>query len=526
MSVLNIYATIALVNVATSIVLGILIFSADKRAPLNRVFAFFAASIAFWSYAYFNWQTASMAGSALFWTHILMMGALFITPLYFHFSTIFLGIERKYRQVIIAGYAFIAVSLVLNWTPFYITGVHSISGFAFWPEAGTLFLPILAIWVGYAILPIILFFRALGRSSEQRHISALKYMLAGTIIGYLGGCTNYFLWFGIPVLPWGNISASIYLALVAYAIMRYRLFNMKVLATELLIFTLWLFIFVRLILSQGYQDSLINAALLLVTLVVGVLLIRSVDREVEQRELIEQQEKDLKAVNKQQENLLHFISHEIKGYLTKSEAGFAAIAQGDVGPVSAEVDNLANAALIEVRKGVRTVMDILDASNLKKGTMSYKKNVFDLKDVVVRVVDHLKPAADEKHLAIAMNIAWEVPCKINGDEEKIRDHVIRNLIDNAIKYTPAGTIKVEVSRKDATIRFSVQDSGVGITPDDMALLFTEGGHGKDSIKINVHSTGYGLFIAKTIVDNHGGKIWAESKGAGAGSRFVVELPAV
>ena len=71
----------------------------------------------------------------------------------------------------------------------------------------------------------------------------------------------------------------------------------------------------------------------------------------------------------------------------------------------------------------------------------------------------------------------------------------------------------------------MKDSGVGITPEDMSNLFTEGGHGKDSIKINVHSTGYGLFIAKEVVEASGGKIWAESQGAGKGSRFIVELPA-
>ncbi|HEY4498786.1 MAG TPA: ATP-binding protein, partial [Candidatus Paceibacterota bacterium] len=63
-----------------------------------------------------------------------------------------------------------------------------------------------------------------------------------------------------------------------------------------------------------------------------------------------------------------------------------------------------------------------------------------------------------------------------------------------------------------------------ITPEDMKLLFTEGGHGKDSIKVNVHSTGYGLFIAKQIVEAHKGKIWAESEGEGRGSRFIVEFP--
>ena len=234
---------------------------------------------------------------------------------------------------------------------------------------------------------------------------------------------------------------------------------------------------------------------------------------------------DLSQANDRQENLLHFMSHEIKGYLTKSEAAFAAIAQGDFGPTSPDMKHMSDLALVDVRKGVRTVMDILDASNLKKGTVAYSKTIFDLNDAVKKVLEQLKDAIEEKHLALETDIAWEIPCDVNADEEKVRDHVLRNLIDNAIKYTPAGTIKVELKRVDSVIRFSVHDSGVGITDEDKAHLFTEGGHGKDSIKVNVHSTGYGLFIAKTIIEAQGGKIWAESDGPGKGSRFIVELPA-
>ena len=74
------------------------------------------------------------------------------------------------------------------------------------------------------------------------------------------------------------------------------------------------------------------------------------------------------------------------------------------------------------------------------------------------------------------------------------------------------------------MRFSVEDSGVGISPEDMQKLFTEGGHGAESRKVNVDSTGYGLYIAKSVVEAHRGRIWAESEGVGKGSRFVVELP--
>ena len=233
---------------------------------------------------------------------------------------------------------------------------------------------------------------------------------------------------------------------------------------------------------------------------------------------------ELEVANKQQENLLHFISHEIKGYLTKGEAAFSEIADGTEGSIPDTVRMLAQGALAEMRKGVATVMDILDASNLKKGTVSYKKDRLDFRALVEKTLEEQRPAAYEKRLGLDAKIA-EGAYSMVGDGEKLHEHVIRNLIDNAIKYTPAGTVHIELSDGDGKIHFMVQDSGVGITPEDMAHLFTEGGHGKDSIKVNVHSTGYGLFIAKQIVDAHGGNIRAESDGDGKGARFIVELPA-
>ncbi|QQG37589.1 MAG: HAMP domain-containing histidine kinase [Candidatus Kaiserbacteria bacterium] len=253
-----------------------------------------------------------------------------------------------------------------------------------------------------------------------------------------------------------------------------------------------------------------------VVLTLGLLLFRSNEREIEARHALE-------IANQQQENLLHFISHEVKGYLTESQAGFAAIAEGDFGEVAAPLKSMAGSALASVRRGVATVMDILDASNLKKGTMAFNKQPFDFKKAVLEVIGDLQKNAAEKSLTIETKIT-ERETKVEGDEDKIRRHVIRNLIDNAIKYTPHGAIEVAVSASGEVVRLTVQDNGVGITAEDKKRLFTEGGHGKDSIKVNVHSTGYGLFIAKSIVDAHRGRIWAESDGNGKGARFLVEFP--
>ena len=232
---------------------------------------------------------------------------------------------------------------------------------------------------------------------------------------------------------------------------------------------------------------------------------------------------ELTLVNQNQESLLHFITHEVKGYLTKSKAMFAAIVEGDFPGTPENLRQLSVAALADVDKGVETVRDILDSSNLKRGTTEYETVAFDFKTAVAVSVDAFQETAKAKGLVLELVIN-EGEYTYTGDQSKIRRHVIRNLIDNAIKYTPNGTIQVTLNKTPSVIIFSVKDSGVGIDHDDMKKLFTEGGKGKDSVKVNVDSTGYGLFIAKVIVEAHHGKIWVESKGKGEGSTFNVELP--
>jgi signal transduction histidine kinase len=142
------------------------------------------------------------------------------------------------------------------------------------------------------------------------------------------------------------------------------------------------------------------------------------------------------------------------------------------------------------------------------------------------VVDKAKQTAESKGLTLTFSADdTGAPYTFNGDKGKIGDNVLHNLIDNAINYTPSGSISVSLKKDGSKFIFAVKDTGVGINEEDKKRLFTEGGHGKDSQTVNVHSTGYGLYIAKNIVDAHNGTIRAESEGEGKGATFVVELPA-
>jgi signal transduction histidine kinase len=232
---------------------------------------------------------------------------------------------------------------------------------------------------------------------------------------------------------------------------------------------------------------------------------------------------DLTDSNKQQVTLIHFITHQLKGFVAKSRNIFSMIQEGDYGEVPESMKPIVAEGFASSTKGAQTIQEILNAANIKSGQVAYSNAAFDFKASMNAIVASLKPNADAK--GVALTIAEpDTEVMFTGDQMQM-ENAIKNLIDNSIKYTPQGSITVTLTKDAGTIRLVTEDTGVGITPEDMARLFTEGGHGAESQKVNVDSTGFGLYIVKNIVEGHKGKVWAESEGAGKGSKFIVELPA-
>lgn len=322
----------------------------------------------------------------------------------------------------------------------------------------------------------------------------------------------------------GFFGMTIFIGFLTHLIVRYRAFNIKLLAAQALVFALIALIASEFLFVTNDINKILVGITLFLVIYFGFFLVRSVKREVEQRERIEKLADELQETNKRQETLIHFIGHEVKGFLTKDAGAFAALSEGDFGELPEALKPIVNQALEQSRNGARSVTDLLTASNQKKGTVAYTKEPFDLKQLAAEQVEKAKPMAEKKGLTLSF-IAEESPYQATGDKTQVGDHVLRNIIENSINYTPSGSVAVSLKKENNKFIFRVEDTGVGITEEDKKRLFTEGGHGKDSQKINAHSTGYGLYIAKNIVLAHGGAIRAESEGAGKGSTFVVELPA-
>jgi signal transduction histidine kinase len=387
------------------------------------------------------------------------------------------------------------------------------------------------LWVGIVILITILglgVYRLFKLKNDKNERIRLG-IITGSIVLFMGIFLGSEYWSSITNVYTTELYAlftlPIFILFLTIAITSYGTFRLgdtvaKALFYIFLVFSGAQFFFVTTLASMA-----LAVIAFLMTLSFGVLLLQSYERETELRSEAELLTHELAETNARQEALMHFVGHEVKGFLTRDSSVFAALVEGDFGQLPEPLKPIVSQALAQSRDGARSVTDILTASNQKKGTVSYTKEPFDLKVLVSEIVEKAKPKADEKSLAISFSSDDSgAPYTFNGDKGKLGDNVLRNVIDNSINYTSTGSISVSLKKENQKFVIAVKDTGIGITDEDKKRLFTEGGHGKDSQKINVHSTGYGLFIAKNIVEAHGGTIRAESEGEGKGSTFIVELP--
>jgi signal transduction histidine kinase/ActR/RegA family two-component response regulator len=169
------------------------------------------------------------------------------------------------------------------------------------------------------------------------------------------------------------------------------------------------------------------------------------------------------------------------------------------------------------------INDILDFSKIEAGRMACEKRPFALHEVLEATAGSMSFRARQKGLELMHDIRRNVPAVVIGDAGRLRQ-VLVNLIGNAIKFTEAGEIVVSVSQEseeggEATLHFTVVDTGVGVVPEKLALIFEPFTQADDSIQRQFGGTGLGLAICARLVRAMGGNIWAETGPGGCGTAF-------
>jgi signal transduction histidine kinase len=518
---LQYYSHLPIIAIAIGLVVFVLV---NNRNLIGGVFSFTIISFVLW--VFFDsiiWATNRGDVIMFMWSlQILIEPIVYIGCLYLLYLLL-AAKEFSYKHILICSLLYLPLILTVP-TQYVLSGFDLTSCLA----NETQFSYYSYVFEIIIVLWILIF-------ATHSYIKAAKVSRGKIVILTLG------IILFLAAFSWGNIIGSwtgdwdlaqyglfgmpVFTFFLVYSVVRYQTFNTRLIGAVALVFALSALTFSLLFVSSIETLQPIAAVTFMLTVAFGGFLIRGVRREVQQRQQIERLAQELEINNERQEVLFHFIGHEVKGFLTKDAGAFASLSEGDFGPLPEGAKTLIDNALVESRNGAASVGNILKASNLKKGTVTYTKTTFDLKALVAAAVEKTKSSAEQKGVALTFT-ANDASYQLIGDAPQITDHVLRNLIDNALSYTPMGTIEVSLKKEGAKIIFAVKDSGIGITAGDKKMLFTEGGHGKDSQKVNAHSTGYGLYIAKQIVDAHGGTIRAESEGAGKGTTFVVEFPSV
>ena len=192
--------------------------------------------------------------------------------------------------------------------------------------------------------------------------------------------------------------------------------------------------------------------------------------------------------------------------------------------LSAEQENYARAADASSRTLMSIIDEILDTSKIESGRLDLEKRPYEILGLAEGVTELLAPRAHAKGVEISCCVSAQVPSKILGDEYRTRQ-VLFNLCGNAIKFTEAGGIALEIDFDSVTnaLRIDVSDTGIGMSQDELARVFDEYAQASSATTRRYGGTGLGLSIAKKLVSGMGGEISVSSQ-TGEGTKFSVTLP--
>jgi two-component system NtrC family sensor kinase len=238
---MDFYALSGLVNGLTATTVGVYVFTRGYADRRYQTYGLFCLSLSVWSYSYFFWLVSDTPEEAVFWVKSLMAGAIFIPLTNLHHILELLKNPPPWRRWVWLGYLLCLIFLYYNlFSNLFVSGVSAKLEFPFWPEPGPAFHVFLAFFFCCVVYFVYLLAHEARGSSGLRQ-NQLKYLILALTLGYLGGATNFPLWYDLPVLPLGNILVSFYVLLFCYAVIKFRLLDIEILIKRGLIYALTLF---------------------------------------------------------------------------------------------------------------------------------------------------------------------------------------------------------------------------------------------------------------------------------------------
>lgn len=495
--------------------LGILVLAKNRRGHINRAFFIFALLTTFWILPNF---LAGIFPSPIWVKMGYGIGVLVpLSALEWIASICEVEIKKLIKYFLI----FIGLLLsFLAWVSNFIIGnITRVYLGGFEGKIGSLFN---LYWLYITAILVFIIYILSSQYTKSKGVKKLQitYILLGAgIYIFIVVMVDFILpLFGIKTfIPLDSPSSLFFVFFTALAITRYHLFGIEVILTELMVGVIGILLIVQIFMAPALWWKIVNGIIFALFCISGWLLIRYTFREIKRRE-------ELEKISRAKSEFISITSHQLRTPLTAIKGYISMILEGTYGEVSERIKKVLENVFKANERMIKLTNAFLDVSKIELGTLELKKEPSQIENLISEVISEIEIEAKSKNLYLEFEKPKVPLPKILIDREKIKE-VLSNLIDNAVKYTPKGGVKIQCKMANSrAIIVEVRDTGAGMTKEEISRLFESFSRGSAGQRFWTEGAGLGLYVAKKIVELHKGKIWAESAGKGKGSTFFVELP--
>lgn len=234
----------------------------------------------------------------------------------------------------------------------------------------------------------------------------------------------------------------------------------------------------------------------------------------------------LEQLDKLKDEFVSLASHELRTPMTVIKSYIWLLLEGKVGEISEKQKTYLDRTYTSANRLIAMVNDMLNISRIESGRFTVEPKPMSMVSLITEVVSEMQARAAEQQLNLLFETPQIAPPMVNADSDRIKQ-VLINLIGNSLKFTPkSGSITLSIEQKDGYLITHVKDNGQGIKAEDMEKLFKKFNMlgGNYLTKQTGQGTGLGLYLSKSLVELHKGRIWVESDGEGKGSTFSFTLP--
>jgi signal transduction histidine kinase len=524
--VLGLESYLVVVLAALGFSMAVWVYRANPHERENQGFSLMVLSIMSWVAFYHLAQF----GDPTLWFRLAAFAVfMFFVTYYFFIVEWFLGKSgRPYR---VFGIAILLYGLVLGGldlgTDLIVSG-SAIAGSTARPVFG-----VAGRWAFYGFVIVltllinwILMREYVGFPKERR--AKLQYFLIGLLLfAGLNIVFNVVLPLAFNVYAYyavGNYSVGFLLGFTAYAIVKRKLFGVQAVLAAVFVATVGVLQAIDLLVFTNHASiRAFKAAVLVLILCFGYVLVRSVQREIHQRERLQEIAEELRHADEAKTEFISIVSHQLRTPLNAIKGYLSLFLEGIYGQLDAEKRQPMERLYRSSERLIHLVNDLLGISRIQMGKIALDMGDVDLCEVVKSVVDEFGLVAAEKGIGLHASCPPGGVPILAGDKQKIRDSVL-NIVDNAIRYTQKGSVDVSLRRETNDLIVRVKDTGPGLDADEVRTLFESFQRGRVGRKHWAEGSGLGLYIAKEFITLHNGAIWAESPGKGLGTSFFIRIP--